>query len=86
MRLATASPRRPVGSLGWSRLVVLMTLVLLTVAAWMFTIQQAQMMATPMTIVTGGGQAAMDGMGGMTTSGMVAGGWSVRGATAFLAI
>jgi predicted metal-binding membrane protein len=72
---------------------LLISLVIVTAAAWGLTIYSAVSMSMPMGIAVRGGtgmddMAGMDmgGMAGMAMEGMAAGGWSVTGAFAFLAV
>ncbi len=74
----------PNSPLGWARLVLLFSLVLLTVGAWVLTAYQAEKMHAPMRLVAGG--AGMPAMAGGDMPGMPAAGRSIAGAAAFLAI
>jgi predicted metal-binding membrane protein len=64
---------------------LLVSLVVLTGAAWALTIYQAVSMDMPMGIAVRGGMAA-DGMAGMAMSGIAATGWSFAGAAVFVAV
>src|SRR3712207_3889422 len=78
---------RPAGYLAWSRSVVLVALILLTLGAWAITVEQARTMDMPMGVVAGGSAGAMGGMGmgDMAASGMAAADWSFAAAATFLA-
>jgi predicted metal-binding membrane protein len=68
------------------RLGLLVTLVVLTGAAWWLTIHHAVSMSMPMGIAVRGGMAA-DGMAGMAMAGMTATtGWSLAGAVVFVVV
>lgn len=62
------------------------SLVGLTAAAWALTLYQTFSMDMPMGIAVRGGIEGMGGMAGMAMDGIAADGWSVAGATAFLAV
>lgn len=64
---------------------LLISLVVLTGAAWWLTIVQAVSMSMPMNIAVRGGMAA-EGMAGMAMAGITATGWSLDGAVTFIAI
>lgn len=64
---------------------LLISLVVLTGAAWWLTIVQAVSMSMPMGIAVRGGMAA-EGMAGMAMAGITATGWSLDGAVTFIAI
>lgn len=64
---------------------LLISLVVLTGAAWWLTIVQAVSMSMPMGIAVRGGMAA-EGMAGMAMAGITATGWSLHGAVTFIAI
>jgi predicted metal-binding membrane protein len=68
-----------------SRLSLLVSLIVLTVAAWAVTLYQAVNMDMPMGVTVAGG-AIHDGMAGMAMGGMSAAGWSVGNAAMFLAV
>jgi predicted metal-binding membrane protein len=75
---------RPASPLAWSRLALLVALVLLTAGAWAFTVYQARTMDMGMGVADP--DAADVGMGGMASSGMAAADRSFGGAATFLAI
>jgi predicted metal-binding membrane protein len=77
--------RRPTSSLGRAPLSLLVSLAVLTGAAWALTLYQTFSMSMPMDIVVRGGMTA-EGMGGMAMAGMSAGGWSLGGAVVFVAV
>jgi predicted metal-binding membrane protein len=64
---------------------LLVALITLTIGAWALTLHQALEMSVPMDIAVRGGVTS-DGMGGMAMAGMPAGGWSLAGATTFVAL
>jgi predicted metal-binding membrane protein len=68
-----------------ARLILLIALITLTVCAWALTLYQALEMSAPMGLAVQGGVSS-DGMGGMAMAGMPAGGWSLAGATTFVAL
>ena len=82
-----SSGPRPAGYLAWSRSVVLVALILLTLGAWAITVEQARTMDMPMGVVAGGSAGTMGGMGmgDMAASGMAAADWSFAAAATFLA-
>ena len=63
---------------------LLASLVVLTAAAWALTLYQTFSMDMP--IAVRGGMEGMEGMAGMAMAGIAADGWSLAGATAFLAV
>jgi predicted metal-binding membrane protein len=65
---------------------LLASLIALTAAAWALTLYQTFSMEMPMGVAVRGGMEGMDGMAGMATAGIPAGGWSLAGAVAFLAV
>jgi predicted metal-binding membrane protein len=77
--------RRPTSPLGLAPPSLLISLIVLTGAAWALTLYQALSMSMPMGIVVRGGVAA-EGLGGMAMGGMAAAGWSLRGAVVFVAL
>ena len=77
--------RRPTSLLGLAPPSLLISLIVLTGAAWALTLYQALSMSMPMGIVVRGGVAA-EGLGGMAMGGMAAAGWSLRGAVVFVAL
>ena len=77
--------RRPTSLLGLAPPSLLISLIVLTGAAWALTLYQALSMSMPMGIVVRGGVAA-EGLGGMAMGGMAAAGWSFRGAVVFVAL
>jgi predicted metal-binding membrane protein len=64
---------------------LLISLAILTCAAWMLTIYQAASMSMPMGVAVRGGMAA-EGMAGMAMGGITATGWSFEGAAVFVAV
>jgi len=68
-----------------ARLTLLIALIALTVLAWALTLHQALEMGAPMGLTVGGGVSS-EGMRGMAMAGMPAGGWSLAGATSFVAL
>jgi predicted metal-binding membrane protein len=68
-----------------ARLSLLIALIALTVLAWALTLDQALEMNAPLGLAVGGGVSS-EGMGGMAMAGMPAGGWSLAGATTFVAL
>jgi predicted metal-binding membrane protein len=64
---------------------LLVSLILLTVAAWLLTIYQSVSMSMPMGIAVPGGMAA-EGMAGMAMGGIAASGWSLGNAAIFVAV
>ncbi len=64
---------------------ILVTLVVVTSAAWALTLYQAVSMSTPMGAAMGGGMAA-EGMAGMAMGGMSATDWSFTNLAVFVAI
>jgi predicted metal-binding membrane protein len=64
------------------RLGLLISLIVLTGAAWWLTIHHALSMSMPMGIALRGGTAA-DGMSGMAMAGIAATGWSIGGTVMF---
>ena len=83
--IARSSWLRPTGALGRMRLGLLVSLIVLTGAAWWLTIHHALSMSMPMGIALRGGTAA-DGMSGMAMAGIAATGWSIGGAVVFTAM
>jgi predicted metal-binding membrane protein len=77
--------RRPKSLLGRAPPSLLISLIVLTGAAWALTLHHALSMSMPMGIVVRGGMAA-DGLGGMAMGGMAAVGWSLGGAIVFVAL
>ena len=77
--------RRPTSILGLAPPSLLISLIVLTGAAWALTLYQALSMSMPMGIVVRGGVAAA-GLGGMAMGGMAAAAWSLRGAVVFVAL
>ena len=77
--------RRPTSLLGLAPPSLLISLIVLTGAAWALTLYRALSMSMPMGIVVRGGVAA-EGLGGMAMGGMAAAGWSLRGAVVFVAL
>ena len=77
--------RRPTSLLGLAPPSLLISLIVLTGAAWALTLYHALSMSMPMGIVVRGGVAA-EGLGGMAMGGMAAAGWSLRGAVVFVAL
>ena len=77
--------RRPTSILGLAPPSLLISLIVLTGAAWALTLYQALSMSMPMGIVVRGGVAA-EGLGGMAMGGMAAAAWSLRGAVVFVAL
>jgi predicted metal-binding membrane protein len=77
--------RRPTSLLGLAPLSLLVSLVVLTGAAWALTLHHALGMGMPMGVVVRGGMGA-DGLGGMAMGGMTAAGWAVGGAVVFVAL
>jgi predicted metal-binding membrane protein len=75
---------RPRSALARVPLGLLVSLVVLTGAAWALTLYHAFGMGAPMGIAVRGGVAA-EGMAGMAMAGMSAAGWSLGGAVVFLA-
>lgn len=65
---------------------LLVSLAVLTAAAWALTLYQTFRMDMPMGIAVRGGMEGMEGMAGMAMAGIAADGWSAAGATAFLAV
>jgi predicted metal-binding membrane protein len=66
---------------------MLLTLAIVTIAAWALTIYQARTMEMPMGVVTRGAGETMDGMGGMAATGMAGmadEGWALDGFATFL--
>jgi predicted metal-binding membrane protein len=87
-------PRLPRSPLARGQITILLTLIILTVAAWALTIRQAQTMTMPMGVSAGapmpaaGSSSGMDGMsmdqvGEVAASGMGGAAWSVSGLVAF---
>jgi predicted metal-binding membrane protein len=76
---------RPTSLLGLAPLSLLVSLVVLTGAAWVLTLYHTLSMSMPMGIAVRGGMAA-DGLGGMAMGGMSVGGWSLGGAAVFVAV
>ena len=64
---------------------LLISLAILTCAAWLLTIYQAASMSMPMGIAVRGGMAG-EGMAGMAMGGITATGWSFEGAAIFVAV
>ena len=77
--------RRPTSLLGLAPPSLLISLIVLTGAAWALTLYHALSMSMPMGIVVRGGVAA-EGLGGMAMGGMAAAAWSLRGAVVFVAL
>ena len=77
--------RRPTSLLGLAPPSLLISLIVLTGAAWALTLHQALSMSMPMGIVVRGGVAA-EGLGGMAMGGMAAAGWSLGGVVVFVAV
>jgi predicted metal-binding membrane protein len=71
--------------LGRAPLSLLVSLLVLTGAAWALTLYQTLSMSMPMGIAARGGLTA-EGMGGMAMAGMSAAGWSLGGAALFVAV
>jgi predicted metal-binding membrane protein len=82
--IAWLSWLRPTALLGRLRLGLLVSLVVLTIVAWLLTIYHAVNMSMPMGIAVRGAMSS-DGAGGMEMPGM-ASGWSVGDATVFTAV
>jgi len=87
-------PRMPRAPLARGQLAILLSLIVLTAAAWALTIRQAQTMSMPMGVTAGSTMPApdaasgMDGMsmeqvGEVAASGMGGTAWSVSGLVAF---
>ena len=77
--------RRPTSLLGLAPRSLLVSLVVLTGAAWALTLYHTLSMSMPMGIVVRGGMAA-EGLGGMAMGGMSGAGWSLGGAVVFVAV
>jgi predicted metal-binding membrane protein len=82
-------PTRPASSFPWPRgipLWLLVSLALLTAAAWAVTLYQTFAMDMPMGVAVRADMdmQGMDGMAGMAMDGMAADGWSLSGAAVFL--
>ena len=77
--------RRPTSLLGLAPRSLLVSLVVLTGAAWALTLYHTLSMSMPMGIVVRGGMAA-EGLGGMAMGGMSGAGWSLGGAGVFVAV
>ena len=77
--------RLPTWFPGLAPLSLLVSLVVLTGAAWALTLYQTFSMSMPMGIVVRGGMS-VKGMGGMAMGGMSAAGWSFAGAVIFVAV
>jgi predicted metal-binding membrane protein len=77
--------RRQTSLLGLAPRSLLVSLVVLTGAAWALTLYHTLSMSMPMGIVVRGGMAA-EGLGGMAMAGMWAAGWSIGGAVVFVAL
>jgi predicted metal-binding membrane protein len=77
--------RRPTSLLGLAPLSLLVSLVVLTGAAWVLTLYHTLSMSMPMGIVVRGGMAS-EGLGGMAMGGMSVAGWSLGGAVVFVAV
>lgn len=75
---------RPRSALAGVPLGLLLSLALLTGAAWTLTLYHALSMGAPMSVVVRSGVTA-EGAAGMAMAGMSASGWSLGGAAAFLA-
>jgi predicted metal-binding membrane protein len=71
--------------MGLAPLSLLVSLVVLTGAAWVLTLYHTLSMSMPMGIAVRGGMAA-EGLGGMAMGGMSVGGWSLGGAALFVAV
>jgi predicted metal-binding membrane protein len=71
--------------LGRAPLSLLVSLLVLTGAAWALTLYQTLSLSMPMGIAARGGLTA-EGMGGMAMAGMSAAGWSLGGAALFVAV
>ena len=76
---------RPRGRWGHVPLSLLISLAVLTGAAWLLTIYQAVSMSMPMGIAVSGGMTA-EGMAGMAMGGIAATGWSFKSAVIFIAV
>lgn len=76
---------RPMGRWGHVPLSLLISLAVLTGAAWLLTIYQAVTMSMPMGIAVSGGMAP-EGMAGMAMGGLAATGWSFESAAIFVAV
>lgn len=76
---------RPMGRWGHVPLSLLISLAILTGAAWVLTIYQAASMSMPMGVAVRGGMAA-EGMAGMAMGGIAATGWSFKNAVIFVAV
>lgn len=89
MTAPTIQPVSPRSSTVMARtqLVVLLTIAILTLAAWALTVHQARTMDMPMGVVARGAASdtmVMGGAGTMASSGMAGGGWSLDGVTTFV--
>lgn len=76
---------QPRGRWGHVPLSLLISLAVLTGAAWLLTIYQAVSMSMPMGIAVSGGMTA-EGMAGMAMGGIAATGWSFKSAVVFIAV
>lgn len=76
---------RPTSRWERARRALLVSLVVLTGAAWALTVYQALSMHMPMGIAVRGGLTA-EGMGGMAMAGMSSAGWSFGNAAVFLVV
>lgn len=76
---------RPTSRWERARPALLLSLLMLTGAAWALTVYQALNMHMPMGMAVRGGLAA-EGMGGMAMSGLSAAGWSFGDAAVFLLV
>jgi predicted metal-binding membrane protein len=97
MSLSDPTPRHPfawwraTSALGRARRNLLMCLVVLTCAAWAFTVHESLTMHVPIGAPLSGSMSAdgmedMEGMEGMAMGGMSAAGWSVGAALVFVAV
>ena len=77
--------RRPTSLLSLAPRSLLVSLVVLTGAAWALSLYHTLSMSMPMGIVVRGGMTG-EGMGAMAMGGMSASGWSLGGAIVFVAV
>ena len=79
---------RATSALGRARRNLLISLVVLAIAAWAFTVHESLHMGVPIGDALRGSMSAegMDGMEGMTMGGMSAAGWSVGAALVFVGV
>jgi len=75
----------PTGPLGPIPLGLLVSLIVLTAAAWSLTVYLAVSMSMPMGVAVRGGMGA-DGMAGMAMAGMTGSVWSLGGVVTFVAV